>query len=272
MKKLFTFLILLVMAKPLYAGWPINTGRYIIAPTLTYYHSGDYWDKDGHFVHANGRQGFTSETFSIYGGYGINHQIDIIGSIPLSYQTSTSNGVGHSSFGANDLQAGVSYNIINFGYTSFLSVQLTGIVPLYKDTPTDYRGYQSVGADLKLSYTGGFTNFITKQGYYNVEVAGRDYFSKDGPLQMNYSAAAGFAFNRKNQLILEVGGVYSSSSNKNYSVNQTAIHDFRYTKASGTYIHALSRHYNLGLGGFYTFTGRNTGKGMGGDVQLLIRF
>lgn len=259
-----------------FAGWPIGKYRNIVVPSFNYYTSKDVYNSSGKKVKPAGNSSFTSYAYGLYFGYGITRRLDLIVNVLAPNQESqftTAAGTTYQqSFGFGDLQAGLSYALVNFDYKSYFSVQVSGIAPLYKheDLQLDL-GYGVFGSEVKFMYTGGFSGNFLRGCYYNAEAGYRRYFDKQGPNVIVYSALLGVPFDKRNQVSFEVGGQRSSSANKTFSQNLSTNRDFAFTKGAVNYGHTFSRRFSLFGNGFYTFMGRNAGVGYGGALQAVLK-
>jgi len=279
MKRTFIFIISLlfaVWANQAMAGWPIGKYRNVVIPSFNFYSSHDTWTSGGQLVKGKPGAGFTSYSAGLYVGYGISRRTDLIVNVIApsqhsAYVDGSGNLVKQTSSGVGDMQAGLSYNLFNFGYKSFLSVMGSAIIPLYDTTKTVALGYAAYGAELKLMYSGGIDNGFLKHTYYNMEVGYRRYFDTQGPNVLIYTAMLGLPLGKRNQIGLEIGGQYSTSTNKSFNPNLALNRDFAFTKASLDYGHTFTRRFSVFLVGFYTLTGRNTGLGYGGSVQTIFK-
>ncbi|MFA6086120.1 hypothetical protein [Mucilaginibacter sp.] len=259
-----------------FAGWPIGKYRSIVIPSFNYYTSKDSWDRNGTKVKGADGSGFTSYAIGLYFGYGLTRRMDLLVNVLAPYQSSklvTATGAvtPQNSSGLGDMQVGVSYALINFGYKSYLSIQASGIIPLYKNTNRAIAlGYGAYGGEVKLMYAGGIDSKLFK-GYYNLEAGYRRFFDFDGPNVLVYSASVGVPVPGRNQVSVEVGGQWASSNNKTFSQNLSVNRDFAFTKAGLNFGHAFTRRFSLFANGFYTFTGRNSGIGYGGSLQAIMK-
>lgn len=280
MKRIYIICLLLVIigssGQQAFAGWPIGKYRNIVVPSFNYYHSSKIYDSGGHKVSPPGNSSFTSYAYGLYVGYGITRRLDLIVNVLAPNQNSqytTALGTTYQqSFGFGDIQAGLSYALINFDYKAYFSVQVSGIAPLYKneDLALDL-GYGSFGSEVKFMYTGSFNKNFLRGCYFNVEAGYRRYFDSQGPNVIIYSALLGVPINKRNQVSFEVGGQRSSSSNKAFSQNLSTNRDFAFTKGAINVGHTFSRRFSLFGNGFYTFAGRNTGVGYGGALQAILK-
>jgi hypothetical protein len=188
MKKIYLFVLLLLSitaANRAYAGWPIGKYRNVVIPSFNYYTSKDTWTSTGQKITGAPGTGFTSYSFGLYAGYGITRRLDAIVNLLVpfqnsAYKSSTGEIIKQSSSGVGDLQAGLAYNLVNFGYKSFLSVQVSGIIPLYDTTKTVALGYAAYGAETDLMYSGSIDAGFLKHTYFNTMVGFRRYFDNQG--------------------------------------------------------------------------------------------
>lgn len=279
MKKFYQIVLILFAAgfvNSAYAGWPIGKYRNVIIPSFNYYTSKDSWKSNGDKVIGAPGAGFTSYSFGLYAGYGISRRLDAIVNLIAPFQNSAyvdSKGelIKQSSHGLGDLQAGLSYNLVNFGYKSFLSVMVSGIIPLYDTTKTVALGYAAYGGETDLMYSGAFDSGFMKHTYYNLMAGYRRYFDTQGPNVLIYTASLGLPLGRRNQISVEVSGQNSSSINKSFNPNLALNRDFSFTKGAFNYGHTFTRRFSVFTTGFYTFVGRNTGVGYGGSVQTIFK-
>lgn len=279
MKKFYFICLSLIILSPAwqqaYAGWPIGKYRSIVIPSFNYYTSKDRWDSNGTKVTGANGSGFTSYAIGLYYGYGLTRRMDLLVNVLVPYQSSksvTSAGVvtPQNSSGLGDMQVGISYALANFGYKSYLSIQASGIVPLYKNTNRAIAlGYGAYGSEVKLMYAGGISSLF--KGYYNLEAGYRRFFDAEGPNVLVYSASLGVPVPGRNQASVEVGGQWASSNNKTFNQNLSVNRDFAFAKAGLNFGHAFTRRFSLFANGFYTLTGRNSGIGSGGSLQAIIK-
>lgn len=280
MKKIYTICLLLVIissaSERAFAGWPIGKYRTIVVPSFNYYKSKDVYDANGKRQKVAGSSGFTSYAYGIYFAHGLTRRLDLIVNVLAPDQRSdftTAAGTTYQqSFGFGDLQAGLSYALINFDYKAYFSVQVSAIAPLYRndDLALDL-GYGAFGSEVKFMYTGGFSGNFLRGCYYNVEAGYRRFFDAQGPNVIVYSALLGVPLDKRNQISFEVGGQNASSSNKAFNTNLSVNRDFAFTKGSVNLGHTFTRRFSLFGNGFYTFMGRNAGVGYGGAVQAVIK-
>ena len=278
MKKIYLILLLVLAGwvNQAQAGWPIGKYRNVVIPSFNYYTSHDSWNSVGQKVKGSPGSGFTSYAVGLYVGYGISRRLDLVVNVLAPQQNSAYRNfkdslIKQQSSGIGDMQVGLAYNLVNFGYKSFLSVMGSGIVPLYDTTKTVALGYAAYGAELKLMYSGGIDNGFLKHTYYNMEVGYRRYFDTQGPNVLLYTASLGIPLGKRNQIGFEGSGQYSTSTNKAFNPNLALNRDFSFTKASFDYGHTFTRRFSVFVTSFYTLLGRNTGLGYGGSVQMICK-
>ena len=276
MKKLnglIALLLIVLIPCKTFAGYPIGKYRKVVVPSFFYYHQTDRFDNNGHIVHGARGTGFTSYAASIYFGYGISRRLDFIASLPYLYQMNTI-GAGNTIYnhGAGDFIAGLSYNLINFNYTRYLSVQVSGIVPLYKNpNGTSALGLGDYGTEIKLMYTGALPKAIAGKGYFNTEIGYRRYYSSQGPDQLTFLGSVGYPISWHNQLTLDVSFNRSFSSDKTYNANLFAEKDYAFFKPQLNFGHQFTHRFTGFIGGYYEPFGLNTGVGYGGSVFAVFK-
>jgi len=179
-----------------FAGFPIGKYRDIVVPSFNYYSQTDHYDIYGNYVKGAPGARFSSYSFSIYAGYGISRRLDFLVTVPYLQQVNNL-GTGNKTIntqGAGDMVAGLSYNIANYNYLRYLSVQVSGVVPLYTvaANTTSPLGLGDCGAEIKLMFCGALPTFIADKGYFNTEVAYRRYFNFQGPDQLSWLGRVGY--------------------------------------------------------------------------------
>ncbi|WP_428328731.1 hypothetical protein [Mucilaginibacter sp.] len=263
----------LISPSKTFAGFPIGKYRDIVVPTFSYYHQTDRFDNNGKIIKGLPGTGFTSYATNIYIGYGISRRLDFIATIPYLYQQ---NKLGANNTlinqGVGDLTVGLSYNLVNFNYIRFLSVQVSGIVPLYNNNNgLSALGLGSYGTEVKLMYCGNLPKSLFDKGYFNTEVAYRRYYTSQGPDQVSFTGTIGYPVTRHNQISLDVLLFKSFSSNKAFNNNIYAARNYAFFKPQLNFGHQFSRRFSMFAGGFYVPFGFNTGVGYGGSLLAVIK-
>jgi len=279
MKKTCLFILMLLsggMVDRAFAGWPIGKYRNVVIPSFNFYQSHDTWNASGQKIKGQPGAGFTSYAMGLYVGYGLTRKLDLLVNVIAPNQNSAfvdSKGVLNkdSSTGVGDMQVGVSYNLFNFGYKSFLSIGGSAIIPLYDTTKAVALGYGTYGAEFKVMYAGGIDNGFLKHTYYNLEAGYRRYFDTQGPNVLLLTASLGVPLGKRNQVGFEVSGQYSNSSNKSFNPNLAVNRDFGFAKGSIDLGHTFTRRFSVFVVGFYSLAGYNTGVGYGGSVQTIFK-
>src|ERR1700761_218544 len=271
MKTAYIYLILLLVVLSIpfktFAGFPIGKYRDVVVPTFSYYQQTDRFDEHGNIIKGAKGTGFTSYSGNIYIGYGISRRLDLIVTVPYLYQVNKiAPGNTIMSQGTGDIVAGLSYNLINFNYTHFLSVQVSGVIPTYTNVSGNSAlGLGDYGTEVKLMFCGNLPKSIFDKGYFNTEVAYRRYFNYQGPDQISFTGTMGYPISRHNQLSLDLVLFRSFSSNKTFNANLFAERDYAFFKPQLNYGHTFSRRFSMFIGGFYVPVGLNTGVGYGGS-------
>jgi hypothetical protein len=266
-------LIVLLVPYKTYAGWPIGKYRNIVVPSFSYYHQTDKFDGQDNVVKGAPGTGFSSFSSNLYIGYGITRRLDLIANVPFLYQ-SNSLGAGNTltSQGTGDVLVGLSYNLINFNYVRFLSVQVSGIAPTYTNTnASSSLGLGSYGTEVKLMYCGNLPAVVLDKGYFNAELGYRKYYSSQGPDQVSFSGTIGYPITKHNQVSLELMLFRSFSSDKAFNPNFFAERDFAFFKPALNFGHTFTRRFSVFAGGFYVPFGVNTGVGYGGSLLAVLK-
>jgi hypothetical protein len=280
MKKLrLSFVVFLFFAIALpaktFAGFPIGKYRAIVVPSFNYYSQTNHYDVYGNYVKGTPGASFSSYSFSLFAGYGISRRLDFLVTVPYLYQINKL-GAGNKTImsqGAGDMVAGLSYNIANFNYLRYLSVQVSGVAPLYTvpANTTSALGLGDYGAEIKLMFTGALPDFIADKSYFNMEVAYRRYFNNQGPDQISWLGTVGTPISWHSQVSLDVTVFRSFSPNTTFNINYNAERDYAYVKPQLNFGHTFSRRFSMFGGGYYVPYGINTGLGYGCAFTAILK-
>lgn len=256
-----------------FAGFPIGKYRNVVVPTFSYYHQKDRFDDKDNVVKGAPGTGFTSYSANLYIGYGISRRLDFIATIPYLYQQNAiAPGNTLINTGLGDMTVGLSYNLVNFNYVRFLSIGVSGIVPLYNtNNGLSPLGLGSYGSEVKLMYCGNLPKTVASKGYFNMELAYRKYYNAQGPDQVSLTGSVGYPITKHNQLSLDLLLFRSFSSNKAFNNNIFAARDYAFFKPQLNFGHQFTRRFSVFVGGFYVPFGVNTGVGYGGSVLAVIK-
>ncbi|MEO6150826.1 MAG: hypothetical protein ABIN95_13065 [Mucilaginibacter sp.] len=268
-RSLLTSLILipLIVAEtlPAMAGWPVGKKHYIITPSVSFYKAVNRWDDNGKLVSFDGD--YASASFSVYGAYGISRNVDIIASIPITYQSSTSTLGTFNRTSPGDMQLGVNVVLKDFNFSNYITLYVGAAIPLYKNSDFNLYGMGNTGLIARLGNAGN----LAPKFDYSLEIGGGQYFGFNAPQQFTYDATLIFKPDEENQVSLNFGGINSVSKDKSFQPNLLAVKNYNYTRASLGYMHSFSKQFSLQLSGFYMLTGKNTGQGFGGTLSALFR-
>lgn len=276
MKKIVLSLLLAGFLLPVFpipsfaGGWPTGKGKWLLVPYANYYLARRYWDPSGHFraYPYNGR--FESPSFRVYYEYGITGRLDLVGTVPLLQNHYKDQVTDQSNTSLGDLQIGPRFNILNIRNQHFISLQNQEIIPAYRIGRLPYNGFGEFGTELRLIYSG--SQYKHLQYYYDLEAGIRQYFGNTPITQAEYQATLGYYLTAKNQLSLELDGLYSFHNSPAFQPTNPAENTrFRYTKVSLTYGRQISPKVWLDLGVFHDLAGRRIGQGTGVFLFSVIK-
>ncbi|TWJ04311.1 hypothetical protein JN11_00019 [Mucilaginibacter frigoritolerans] len=261
--------IALIFPVKTFAGFPIGKYRDIVVPSFSYYTQTDRYDINGNIVKGQPGARFSSYSTSLFFGYGITRRLDFIVNVPFVYQVNNlGKGNTVTSQGLGDLVAGLSYNLVNFNYKQYLSVQASGVIPLYSsNNGTSSLGLGDYGSEIKLMYCGS----LLGKGYFNTELAYRRYFDLQGPNQFSYLLTMGYAVSKHNQISVDLYLFRSFSEDKAFNSNIYAERDYAFFKPQLNFGHQFTRRFSTFIGGYYVPYGINTGVGYGGSLIAVIK-
>lgn len=266
-RKIFFILIGLAVWQSSWASWPIGKYHYLISPTYSLYAASNGWDVNGKYQISPANKQFMSHTVGLYMAYGLGRRLDVMASLPYTFQIAKNGGFRLNTQGPGDAQFGFTYTLFNFKYANFISLYGGFILPMYTNTATKQLGLGDNGTTLRLSNSGN----LGSKTFYNIEVGGIYYTGNDAPKQLTYDVTLGLLADRWNQFSVDVGGVDSYSVDKSFSIATSTARDYWYTKVGLNYGHAFTKRFTMFFTGYYTVMGRNIGQGYGGSVALLLR-
>ncbi len=264
-----------------YAGFPIGKGRWLLSPMYSYYGANSYWDKLKVLTpYENGNGKFTSNYFGVYGGFGVDKNVDFIFNVPFviqTYQNATTL-VQNASMG--DASLGFSYFFNNDNPYKHTSLSGSLLIPLYQNSVINnlpanvtmpYVGFQTVGAEVKLGFSG--TNIKTlKNTYYDVEGGIRQYFSASGPTQAFFNATFGVPLDNYWNLKATLNGVNSNGTTGAITNVYGLNRDFSYLRFTFAAGYKISKQTSLWANVFTDISGRNIGAGHGFSLFAVIKF
>ena len=265
---------LFILPHKTFAGFPIGKYRDLVVPSFSYYTQTDHYDINGNVVKGSPGARFSSYSTYLYFGYGLSRRLDLIVTVPFLYQVNNlGNGNKITTQGAGDMVAGLSYNLVNFKYLRYLSVQVSGVIPLYSvpANTTSALGLGDNGAEIKLSYCGNLPKSLFDKGYFNTEIGYRRYFNYQGPNQYSFLGTIGYPISWHNQLSFDLVLLRSLSPNTAYNSNYNAERDYGFVKPQLNFGHQFTRRFSVFIGGYYVPIGINTGVGYGGSAVAILK-
>jgi hypothetical protein len=266
-------LIVLLLPGKTFAGFPIGKYRDVVVPSFSYYQQTDRFGPDDNVIKGAPGTSFTSYSTNIFIGYGISRRLDFVLSLPILYQVNKiAPGNSVINQGPGDVLFGLSYNLINFDYKRFFSIQVSGITPLYANTTANAAlGLGAYGTEVKLMYCGNLPESIFGKGYFNTEFGYRKYFESQGPNQISLDVTVGYPITKRNQVNVEMLFFRSYSSNKTFNPNVFAERDYAFFKPALNFGHTFTRRITMFVGGYIVPFGINTGVGYGGSVLAVLK-
>ena len=278
MKRLTLLLIAsIALIQTVSAGFPIGTGRWMLIPGYNYYNANGYWNKNSAYnAYPNGN--FSSHYFGISGGYGLNRKWDFLFNVPFVVQvdnntTGTKN--TYIAAGLGDTKFGLSYFFTDLDAVNHVSLTGSLILPLYSNrgAPWPNIGFQSLGGELKLGFSGSATGGF-RNPYYDIELGVRQYFSTDGPAQAFINITGGVPLDDNWKLsgtlnyINSVSSTVNSSSQVFYNYNK----NFNYSRAGFNVGRVINENFSLWGGMYADIYGTSVGRGSGLSLSAVIKF
>ncbi len=273
MKRLYLLIILiLLITGNCFAGWPVGKGRSVIGVGYNYYYGSKSYDSKWHLNNPlNADDYFKANYFSLFLAHGISRRLDLVANASYMFLDSKQFGVSKQRNNFGDAMVGLAYSIENHEFTKYLTFQLSGIFPLYNNRSNQLNmGYGSRGIDFVLNYSVN-PKFLKNDGYLMYQLDYRRYFGTDGPQQLIGDATICFIIKRFHQLLFNVQGMASFSTNTAGNINPKEVKDFDAFKFTATYGKKVRRTVVLYGSAYYTFAGRNTLQGMGLGANAIFK-
>ena len=280
MKKVILLVIITIASIQVsQAGFPIGYGRWMLIPGYNYYNAKGYWDsKSAYNAYPNGN--FSSHYFSLYGGYGLSRRWNFLFNVPFVVQVDN-NTTGTSAApktylaaGLGDATVGLSYFFTDFDALNHVSLTGSLIVPLYSNrgTPFPNIGYQSVGGEVKLGFSGSATGGF-RNPYYDMEFGVRQYFNNEGPTQIFATITGGIPIDDYWKVSGTLSGVNSFSTAVTttqafYNYNKS----FNYVRAAFNFGRVINENTSIWAGLYADIYGTSVGRGSGVSLSGVFKF
>jgi hypothetical protein len=271
-RSITTLIFLLFIISNCFGGWPIGKNRTVFGVGYNHYSGKRIYNSNWHLSEpGNSGDFFRSNYFSFSAEHGISRRLDLVGSISYLQQTANQNAVITKRNDMGDAMLGFAYSLENHDFTKYLTFQLSGIFPLYTNPDGNLPlGYAATGIDFSLNYN-LTPSFLENKGYMMYQIAYRKYFTSDGPEQLTGDASVTFIIRKFQQLVFNLQGVGSFSTNTSININPNEIKNYKTGKLTVTYGRKLTRSIMLYGSAFYTFIGKNTVQGMGLGANMIIK-
>ena len=265
------------------ANFPIGYGRWMLIPGYNYYNAKGYWDgKGGYNAYSNGGS-FSSHYFGLYGGYGLSRRWNFLFNVPFVVQfDNNTQGTAaapksYLASGLGDVTVGLSYFFTDFDALNHVSLTGSLIVPLYanKGKPYPNIGYQSVGGEVKLSFSGSATGGF-RNPYYDMEFGIRQYFNNEGPTQLFANITGGIPIDDYYKISGTLSGVNSFSSAATTTSTSQAFYNynksFDYVRAAFNVGRVINENTSIWGGLYADVFGTSVGRGSGLSVSAVFKF
>ena len=276
MKKITLLLVATVAFVQIsWAGFPIGFGRWMLTPGYNFYLSRGYWDKNGNYnSYSNGS--FMSHYLGFSGGYGLSRKLDFLFTLPFEAQIDNNSG-GKGTYlaaGLGDAKVGLSYFFTDFDASNHVCLTGSLIFPLYANRASPYPvlGYQSVGGELKLGFSGSATGSF-RNPYYDMEFGVRQYFDSDGPTQLFANITGGVPMDDNWKISGTLSGVNSlSTTTSSAQTNYNFTKNFDYVRAAFNLGRVVNENVSIWGGLYADVFGSNIARGSGVSLSAVIKF
>ena len=277
MKRIALLLVAtVVFVQSSWAGFPIGYGRWMLTPGYNFYLAKGYWDKNSNYnAYSNGS--FMSHYIGLSGGYGLSRRWDFLFTLPFEVQidnnTSNTNNT-YIAAGLGDAKVGLSYFFTDFDALNHVSLTGSLFIPLYanKAKPYPILGYQSVGGELKLGFSGSATGGF-RNPYYDIEVGLRQYFDSDGPTQLFATVTGGVPLDDYWKISGTLSGINSLSTTTNSAqTDYNFTKNFDYVRAAFNVGRVINENTSIWGGLYADMWGTNIARGSGVSLSAVFKF
>jgi len=283
MKKLKIFslivLLLVMFQQTARAGFPIGKGRWLLVPTYIHYSATGYWDDNRQLQSYTYSGKFTSNYFGLYGGYGINRDLEFVFNVPYVIQTYSSTTIYQQNSNLGDVMLGLCYYLNHFDYYRHLSITGSLIIPFYSNDTTTSTAYAKVpigfgvfGIEAKLGYAGTIQGNFLHNCYYDLDAGIRQYFATQGPTQLFFDATFGVPLDQDWKASATLRGVTSSSSSTLSTTNNSVNTNFDYIRGEIAIGRKVNRNVSFWGSLFTDLRGKDIGKGSGFSIFAVIKY
>lgn len=278
----FLFICTLSFYNSAFAGFPIPKEYWMLSPMFSYYHASSYWNSSRNVVKYSNNGSFSSNYFGLYGGLGIDDDLNMIFNVPFIVQSYTNANYSIQNSSLGDASIGLSYFPHLNDPNKHLSLAGSLIIPLYQNTlaldtsittglTLPYTGFQKLGMEAKVGFSGTNVNYL-KNTYYDVEVGFRTYMGGQGPTQTFFNATFGVPVNETFKIAGTLSGVNSGSNGVTSTTTTGANKDFGYTRVALAGGIKIGEQSSLWANVFEDVSGRNIGLGNGFSLFAVFKF
>ncbi len=272
MKKITFLIAALFVVTQSFAGFPVGRGRFMLVPSYNLYTAKGYWNSSRAY-NAYGNNGrFSSNYFGLYGGIGINRNLDFVFNIPFVIQTYQETGKLSSNAGIGDLSLGLSFFLGHFNERTHLSVTTSLMLPGYQNGITPFIGFQKPAVEIKFGVA-GTAEYSLRNPYFDIEAGVRHFFDEFGPTQLFTNITGGLPINDEFKLSGTIGGVSSISPLAQFDIQNLSYNrQFDYIRITGSAGYTLSKTVSLWANLYTDVTGSSIGRGSGLSIFGVIKF
>ncbi|MBX9734209.1 MAG: hypothetical protein K2X37_09105 [Chitinophagaceae bacterium] len=267
-KKIIIVFLIIVMAIPSRADWPIGKGRTSMILSYGFFYSSKYFDSIGRVAKFTPGDNFKSYTIGLTALHGITRRLDLTVGVPFIMQDLISNGKRETNSGIGDVSIGLALHFPSELHKRHLTIKASMIIPAYENVNTPYLGFASKGFQgaINYSFTPAPQAFAVIEGTYTRYV---DY--ADGPEQVGGTATFGKQLNKYSMITFSFNHQLSNSTNINFNQNVLVNKNFTSGRLTMAYGRRLTRTITPFIQGFYTLYGTNMGIGLGGNLFFIVK-
>lgn len=253
-------------------GFPQGKDRTMIINGLFYYHANAFWDINRNLSYYDEEGLYESLSYRVYIEHGLSTNLTAILSFPYTGAAFENLTFAESRRSAGDVEAGLAWRFWYPAEDFMLSARALLIWPAYDSSPSPVPGYGYTGLDFQLIAAGGV--LIGQRGaFYSISGGFRTYFETD-IFQWLYSVNAGTNLLRNLELLLELSGRWSESSDVSFTPQDVFINTNFDVHKAGIGLLWMIKPESVGLLGqlYRDYSGSRVAKGKAGSVSILLFF
>lgn len=253
-------------------GFPQGRGNTMLINGIFYYEANAFWDVNRNLSYYDEDGLYQSLSYRIYLEHGFSTNLTGILIFPYSGAVYESLNFRESRRATGDIEAGFAWRFWYPAEDFMLSARALFIYPAYASSPSPVPGFGYKGLDFQLIAAGGFI-LGNRPAFYSISGGFRTYFETD-IFQWLYSVNAGTEIARNLELLLELSGRWSDSSDVTFTPQDIFINTNFDLHKAGIGLLWMFRPNSAGLLGqiYADYYGKRVAKGRAASLSLVLHF